>query len=105
MGLIHVTQNGPTTIIGFDIHRVPEDERFTQVQDEVMRLFHDHCRKLAFDLTGVRVIPSQLLGLMAWLCRNKVEVSVYNASDEIRETLAFTQLDTIIDVRDGTHTP
>src|SRR5262245_47442794 len=104
MGLLQVTHHGPVTVVGFDQRRIPDDERFVQIHGEVMKLVEAGRRTLAFDFTGVRVMPSELLRLMAWLCRNKVGVSVYNTSDEIRETLAFTQLDTIIDVREGSLT-
>src|SRR5579872_4991159 len=99
--LMHVTHSGPRAIIGFETSRVPEDERFAEVQERLQQVVNAGCKELVFDLKGVRIIPSQLLGLMAWLCRNKVDVAIYNASEEIRETLAFTQLDTILEVREG----
>jgi hypothetical protein len=102
---IRVTQSGPTTIVGFEMSRIPEDERFATVQAELLRAVSGDCEQLVFDLAGVRIIPSQLLGLMAWLCRKEIDIAVRNASHEILETLAFTQLDTIIDVHEGKSGP
>jgi anti-anti-sigma regulatory factor len=97
---LQISQEGDTTTVAFRTSRVPEDDRFGELQEALLALSNENCRRLHFDLSGVRIIPSQLLGLMAWLSRNKVKVSVANASEEIRETLAFTQLDTILDVQD-----
>ncbi|MGE3316615.1 MAG: anti-sigma factor antagonist [Planctomycetaceae bacterium] len=99
--MYRVLQTGKRVVVGFSGPRIPDDHRFTAFRDNLLKLIQEHsANDVAFDLAGVKVVPSLMLGLMAWLSRNKVDVSVYHPSDEIRDTLAFTELDSIIDVCD-----
>ena len=58
------------------------------------------CTTLAFDLTGVRFIPSGLLGVLASIKRQGVEVHLYNASDDIREVMEITKLDKVFQLHE-----
>ena len=99
--MCRVLQSGKRIVIEFTSPRIPDDHRFLAFREALLKLIQEHgATDVAFDLAGVKVVPSLMLGLMAWLSRNKVDVSVYHPSDEIRDTLAFTDLDTIIDVCD-----
>ena len=60
----------------------------------------EQCRVLAFDLTGVKLIPSGLLGLLASVRQIGAEVHLYNPSDDVREVLAVTHLDRLMPVHD-----
>jgi anti-anti-sigma regulatory factor len=51
---------------------------------------------MAFDLTRVRLVPSGLLGLLASIRKQGVEVHLYNPSDDIREVLEITKLDEVL---------
>ncbi len=96
-----VLRTGQRLVIGFTLPRIPDDHRFTAFRDAVLKMIQEHSASdVAFDLAGVKVVPSLMLGLMAELTRNKVDVSVHHPSDEIRDTLSFTDLDSIIDVCD-----
>ena len=57
------------------------------------------CEVLGFDLTGVKLVPSGMLGMLASLGRLGVEVYLFNPSDEIREVLAITRLDTVLQIQ------
>lgn len=97
--ILRVIEAGRLTVVGFDARRIPDDHRYQLLRDDLVETIEaNQCQELAFDLTGVKVVPSQLLGLMAWFSRNGLSVSVLNPSEEIRDTLQFTQLDTIIEV-------
>lgn len=99
--MYRVLQAGKRIVIGFTGPRIPDDHRFISFREALLKLIQEHgATDVAFDLAGVKVVPSLMLGLMAWLSRNRVDVSIYHPSDEIRDTLAFTDLDTIIDVCD-----
>jgi len=58
---------------------------------------------VAFDLTGVRLIPSGILGLFVSLTRLPditLRVQIFNPSAEIREILRITRLDRMIEVHE-----
>ena len=54
----------------------------------------------AFDLTGVRLVPSGLLGLLASLKKLGIEVHLYNPSNDVREVLEITRLDKLFKIHE-----
>ena len=91
---LEVYEAGELTVIGFGGRELLDHLNLAECRDEVTELIRDHgCSTLAFDLTGVRLIPSGLLGLLASVHRQGVEVHLYNPSADIREVLDITRLD------------
>jgi anti-sigma B factor antagonist len=94
---LEVYQAGELTVIGFGGRDVLDQLNLAGSYDEVMKLIRDHhCKTLAFDLTGVRLIPSGLLGLLVSIRRYGVEVHLYNPSRDIREVLEITRLNKLL---------
>jgi anti-anti-sigma factor len=99
---IKVYEAGRLTVVGFD----GSDDRLDQLnigqcRDELAALVKEHnCEVLAFDLTGVRLLPSGLLGLLASLRQLGVEVHLYNPSADVRDVLEITNLDRLMTIHD-----
>jgi anti-sigma B factor antagonist len=100
-GVLQVYEVGELTVVGFGGKDVPDDTCLTAYRSQLQDLIKTHgTRVLAFDLQGVKLIPSGLLGLIA-SCRNLgVEIELFNPSDDIREVLRITGLDAMLTVRD-----
>lgn len=100
-GQLRVYEAGELTVVGFGGVDVPSDVWVGGYREELERLIKQHgTKELAFDLTGVTLMPSGILGLMASLRQLGVEIYAYNPSRDVRETLAVTKLDQLIHVRD-----
>ncbi len=98
---LEVYQAGELTVIGFGGREILEDLNLADCRDEIAELIREYdCQTLAFDLTGVRLIPSELLGIIASTQRRGVEVHLFNPSDDIREVLEITQLDKFLHVHE-----
>lgn len=99
---LRVYETGPRIVIGFS-----KDSRLNEIdlddsREQLKQLLAQHkSQVLAFDLTGVRFVPSAVLGLWASIHRGGVEVHLYNASTELREVLEVTRLSTILQLKDG----
>ena len=92
--VLTVYELGELTVVGFGGHEVLDQVHVADFRDEVTALVGEHdCKVLAIDLTGVALIPSGMLGMLASLRESGVEVHLYNASDDVREVLAVTHLD------------
>ena len=91
---LEVYEAGELTVIGFGGREVLDHLNLAKCRDEVAELIRvNGCSTLAFDLTGVRLLPSGLLGVLASIKRQGVEVHLYNSSEDIREVLEITKLD------------
>jgi anti-anti-sigma factor len=97
--ILEVYQSGPTTVVGFGGRDVLEEVNVAACRDELVDLIDkENCEVLAFDLTGVRLVPSGMLGLLASVRQQGVEVHLYNPSDDIRDVLAVTGLDSLMPI-------
>lgn len=103
--ILHVYQTGELTVVGFGGREILDQIDLTQCRSEIVALVEkNQCKTLAFDLFGVKLIPSGMLGLLASLRRMNVEVHLYNPSPDIEEVLQVTRLNEVMPVHhiDGT---
>ena len=98
---LEVYHPGELTVIGFGGREILDDLNLAECRDDLVELIRDNsCKTLAFDLTGVKLIPSGLLGLLASIRRLNVEVQLYNVCDDIREVLEITKLDQVLQLHE-----
>jgi anti-anti-sigma factor len=98
---LQVYEVGPTTVIGFGGDDVLDDLNVIVYRDAIEELItNNDIEVLAVDLTGVRLIPSGLLGLLASTRRHGVEVHIYNPSEDVREVLSVTNLDKVMPIHE-----
>ncbi len=101
-GILKVYRAGETTVLGFDGKDVPSEFNAAHYRAAITDLLRScQCTTVAFDVTGVQVIPSGMLGLLVSL--RKLEgltprVQLFNPSPDIEEVLQITKLNTMIEV-------
>ena len=99
--VLRVYETGPLTVVGFGGADDPDQIDLGECREEIMQLLKLHeCKTLAFDLTGVRLVPSGLLGLLASLKKLGIEVHLYNPSNDVREVLEITRLDKLFKIHE-----
>ncbi|MCA8999752.1 MAG: STAS domain-containing protein [Planctomycetaceae bacterium] len=99
--ILEVYQPGETTVVGFGGRDVLDYVNLADCREEMIELIQKTgCKVLAVDMTGVKLIPSGLLGLLAAIRDQNVEVHIYNPSDDVREVLSVTNLDSLMPVHD-----
>ncbi len=99
--ILDVYEVGPTTVVGFGERLVLDDINLALCREELVQLLQKAAADtLAFDLTGVLLIPSGFLGLMASVRGMGVAVHLYNPSPDVREVLATTNLDRLMPIHE-----
>lgn len=97
--ILEVYRIGPTTVVGFGGRDVLDDVNVAVCREEILKLIENvKPNVIAFDLTGVTLLPSGLLGLLTSITRQEVEIHIYNPSEDIKEVLETTKLNTIMKV-------
>jgi anti-sigma B factor antagonist len=99
--VLKVYQTGEVTVVGFGGQDVPDEVCIAAYRDQLAELVNQvQCKVLAFDLTGVTLIPSGMLGVLTSL-RSKVErIELYNPSVDVREVLRMTRLEQLFDIKE-----
>ncbi len=101
-GVLKVYSVGETTVLGFGGEDVPSEFNAAHYRAAISDLLKsNNCSTVAFDVGGVRLIPSGMLGLLVSL--KKIEgleptVQLFNPSPDIEEVLQITKLNTLIEV-------
>lgn len=99
--VLKVYEAGELTVVGFGGKDVLDDVNVADFRDEVSALVKKHgCKVLAVDLTGVTLIPSGLLGLLASLRQLGIDVHIYNPSDDVRDVLEVTKLNEVFQIHE-----
>ncbi len=99
---LHVYEAGKLTVVGFGRHDVLDHVNVPECRDELTQIIRDHeVEVLAFDLTGVKLIPSGMLGLLASLHKLGVKVMLFNPSEDIHEILKITHLNQFLEVHEA----
>ena len=99
--VLKIYQTGELTVVGFGGQDVPDEVCIAAYRQQLIKLVEDnHCKVLAFDLTGVTLIPSGMLGVLTSL-RSKVQrLELYNPSVDVREVLHMTRLENLFDIKE-----
>jgi len=101
-GILKVYSVGATTVLGFGGEDVPSEFNAAHYRAAITDLLKaNECTTVAFDVAGVRLIPSGMLGLLVSL--KKLDglspvVQLFNPSPDIEEVLQITKLNTLIEV-------
>ena len=98
---LEVSQNGDITVIRFGDREVLDQINLAVCRDQIIDIVkRNQTKTLAFEMTGVRLIPSGMLGLLASLRGTVAKIQILNPSEDVREVLEITKLNQIFEVRD-----
>ena len=103
-GILKVYSAGPVTVLGFGGADVPSEFNAAHYRAAITDLVVlNKSTVVAFDLTGVRLVPSGMLGLLVSLTRMKglpLTVQVFNPSEDVQDVLSVTKLNRMIEVHE-----
>ena len=98
---LEIYKSGDVTVIGFGGREVLDQINIGACREQISALVkRDNIKTLAFELTGVQLIPSGMLGLMASLRDLGVTVQIFNPSDDVREVLEITKLNQLFEIHE-----
>ncbi|MBS0203054.1 MAG: STAS domain-containing protein [Planctomycetes bacterium] len=101
MSPLEVYEVGELTVIGFGGRELLDRLSMAECRKELNQLIQENgCKSLAFDLTGVRLVPSGMLGLLCSFRRQGINVYLYNPSQDVREVLEITKLDALFELHE-----
>ena len=96
---LEIVQNGERTVVGFGGRELLDQVNLAACRDQITELVkRNQTKTLAFDLTGVRLMPSGMLGLLASLRNTVSKIQILNPSEDVREALEVTKLNQIFEV-------
>jgi anti-anti-sigma regulatory factor len=105
-GLFEIQAPSQSLIVSLGRRKDLSDAQFARCREEIARLTaNDHIDTVVFDLAGILVLPSSVLGLIAAVSQGEAKVRVINASHCAREDFQLTGLDRMIELDPPTKMP
>lgn len=97
--ILSVYKTGPLTVVGFGGQELLDQVNIATCRKELQQLVQENnTETLAIDLTGVKLVPSGMLGVLTSLRNQGVKIQIYNPSEDVREVLEVTRLDQVMEV-------
>ena len=98
---LEVSLKGDVTIVAFGDREILDQINLAACREQITEIVkRNQTKTLAFEMSGVRLIPSGMLGLLASLRDIVPKIQILNPSEDVREVLEITKLNQIFDVRD-----
>jgi hypothetical protein len=98
--LLTFVRDGSRVIVGFNSKDVPDEVCVAGYRDQLLKIVQESgCNVLTFDLTGIRIIPSGMLGLLVTMKNRGQAIEILNPSVDIQEVLRVTRLLTLFSIR------
>ena len=98
---LELVQNGETTIVSFGNREVLDQINLAACREQITEIVkRNQTKTLAFEMRGVRLSPSGMLGLLASLRDIVAKIQILNPSEDVREVLEITKLNQIFEVRE-----
>ncbi|MCA9068921.1 MAG: hypothetical protein KDA84_08365 [Planctomycetaceae bacterium] len=98
-GVLEIHSNENEAIVRFRSQDFPDDSVIEQTQQELdAYLDGNNCEILTFNLDGVVIIPSTMLGLLLAYRQRGFRIRIVNPSEHVIAVLKVTKLTTKIEV-------
>ena len=99
--LLRITQSGSSIVIGFNRVDIPDEVCIAGYREQLFQLLEGNaeCQRLTFDVSGIKLLPSGMLGLLASLKKRVGNIEVLNPSRDVLEALRVTRLTTLFTIR------
>ena len=99
--VLKVYQTGELTVVGFGGRDVPDEVCIAAYRQQLFDMIAQYGTKvLAFDLSGVVLVPSGMLGVLSSLRQRVERLEIYNPSPDVREVLRMTRLERLFDIKE-----
>jgi hypothetical protein len=99
--VLKIYQTGELTVVGFGGRDVPDEVCIAAYRAQLLDLIATHdCKVLAFDLTGVQLVPSGMLGVLSSIRQRVGRVELYNPSPDVMEVLRITKFDQLFEIKE-----
>lgn len=98
--LLSLVRDGDRAIVSFNSTDVPDEVCVAVYRTQLLKFVQESdCNVLAFDLTGIKILPSGMLGLLVTLKKRGLEIELLNPVVDIVEVLRITKLNSLFTVK------
>lgn len=99
-GALNFVRQGRRAVVGFNSLAIPDEMCIANYRQQLLTYIQEaNCDVMAFELAGIKMLPSGMLGLLVTLQKRGVQIELLNPIPDIVEVLRITRLDSLLTVR------
>ena len=84
--LLTFIREGLRVIVSFNSKDVPDEVCVAGYRAQLLKIVQESdCKELAFDLTGIKILPSGMLGLLVTMKNRGQQIELLNPSVDVQE--------------------
>ncbi len=101
--LLNLAHDGARVRVGFNSSEMPDETRVARYRKQL----HDYlqkanCKALTFDLAGLMILPSRMLGLFISLKTDGHDVELVNMSQNVQNIFRVTKISPLFTINGAT---
>ena len=98
--LLTFVREGQRAVVSFNSKSLLDEVCIAAYLDQLLKFIKSFdCQVLAFDLTGIKILPSGMLGVLVTLNQRGVKVELLNPIPDIVDVLRITHLAPMFSIR------
>ena len=98
--LLNLVHSGSRIQIGFNYREMPDETRVARFRVQLLDFVHrTKCKSLTFDLQGLKILPSRMLGFFVSLKNDGHDVELINMEPGVQDIFRVTKLGPLFTIR------
>jgi hypothetical protein len=91
--LLKLECDGTRIYVGFQSREIPDESRIAAFRAQLQKFAADtKCKRLKFDLAGIKILPSRMLGFLVTFKNEGHEIELVNVCPMVQDILRLTKL-------------
>ena len=98
--LLNLAHSGGRVLVDFNYKDLPDETRVTKYRAQLLDFVQlTNCKSLTFDLRGLKILPSRMLGFFVSLKSEGHDIELLNLEQGVRDIFRITKLGPLFTIR------
>jgi hypothetical protein len=99
-GLLRLELSGSRVLVGFNDKDIPDETRVARYRAQLLDFVQrSRCKALNFDLKGIKILPSRMLGFFVTLKNEGHDIELVNMEQGVQDIFRITKLAPLFTIR------
>jgi len=99
-GLLNLVHSDSRVLIGFNYKDMPDETRVARYRQQLLEFVQrTNCKSLKFDMRGIKIIPSRMLGFFVSLRNEGHDVELVDIEQGVQDVIRLTKLSPMFTIR------
>jgi anti-anti-sigma regulatory factor len=99
-GHLNLVHSGSRVLVGFNYKEMPDESRVARYRVQLLDFVQrTSCKSLTFDMKGIKIVPSRMLGFFVSLKTEGHDVELVDMEQAVQDVFRITKLAQMFEIR------